>query len=173
MVVTGKNEIRCCQSDDGSKDSKVVTSMALKQKSPLLKATVKTDQSPSSSNGRQEKSLGENCRKFIKFFGAKLFNLPSREVINNTSQIINVDDCIEKLCIGRRRIYDIINILESFQMIKRLKKNEYEIKAIRYIKEMISDIEVSLQNLTIIYFYPCRNHILKIHRSLELVWNQV
>jgi transcription factor E2F7/8 len=59
--------------------------------------------------------------------------------------VINIDHCIEELGIGRRRIYDIINILESFQMIKRLKKNEYEIKAIHFIKEMINDIEVSTQ----------------------------
>ena len=101
-----------------------MTSGVIPQMSPELKPTVKTDQS-TTQNARQEKSLGENCRKFIKFFGAKLQHQASREVINSTSQIINVDDCIEKLGIGRRRIYDIINILESFQMIKRLKKNEY------------------------------------------------
>ena len=50
---------------------------------------------------------------------------------------INVEDCIHQLGIGRRRIYDIINILESFRMIHRVKKNEYEIKKATFIKDII------------------------------------
>lgn len=62
-----------------------------------------------------------------------------------------MDDCVNKLGIGRRRIYDIINILESFRMIHRIKKNEYQIKKATYIKEMIIEIEVSAIILIIIY----------------------
>ena len=90
---------------------------------------------------RLERSLGESCKKFLELFGAK-----TRESV----ELINVDHCIKKLNINRRRIYDIINILESFQMIKRLKKNEYEIRSAMYIHDIIVDIEVSL----IKYFRP-------------------
>lgn len=48
--------------------------------------------------------------------------------------------------IGRRRIYDVINILESFQVIKRIKINEYEIKSAFQIKQVIIDIEKQFQN---------------------------
>ena len=83
---------------------------------------------------RLERSLGESCKKFLELFGAK-----NKE----QCEYINVDDCIKKLNINRRRIYDIINILESFQMIKRLKKNEYEIRSAMCIYDIIVDIEVS------------------------------
>jgi transcription factor E2F7/8 len=65
--------------------------------------------------------LGENCRRFLKLFGAKSDNPQEHD-------IINVDDCISVMGIQRRRIYDFINILESLEIMKRLKKNEYEIK---------------------------------------------
>ena len=83
---------------------------------------------------RLERSLGESCKKFLELFGAK-----NKDKV----EYINVDDCIKKLNINRRRIYDIINILESFQIIKRLKKNEYEIRSALCIYDIIVDIEVS------------------------------
>lgn len=55
------------------------------------------------SNSRSEKSLGEICLKFLNHFGAK-----------NEEQVVNLEDCVDLLAIERRRIYDIVNILESF-----------------------------------------------------------
>lgn len=71
--------------------------------------------------------MGEVSKQFLILFGAKRKN----------SEIIDVDDCVRKLGIGRRRIYDIINILESFRVIHRVKKNQYEIKRATFIKDMI------------------------------------
>lgn len=76
----------------------------------------------------KEKSLGENCRLFLLHFGAKSVE---------KDRLIDVDDCIKLLGIERRRIYDIINIVEGFNLIKRLKKNKYEIKSAINIKYMI------------------------------------
>lgn len=56
----------------------------------------------------------------MKVFGAKKID---------TTETISVDKCIQELDIGRRRIYDIINILESFGLLTRLRKNEYSIKS--------------------------------------------
>jgi len=78
----------------------------------------------------KEKSLGENCRLFLKLFGAKTED-------KDKTEIIDIDDCIKTLKIERRRIYDIINILESFNLIRRLKKNKYEIKSPINIKYFI------------------------------------
>lgn len=58
---------------------------------------------------RSDKSLGEICRKFLKIFGAK-----------SETQEVNLDQCVQTLKIERRRIYDVVNILESFSVIKRI-----------------------------------------------------
>jgi hypothetical protein len=105
--------------------------------------------------------LGENCKKFLVHYGAKKFNYEGEW------DLINIDECIEKLGIGRRRIYDIINILESFKMIKRLKKNEYAIKAATFIKDMIQDIEVSFFTFSRIFAESAINLFLNL---LEFLW---
>ena len=65
----------------------------------------KEELSPQRPVKKPEKSLGESCKKFLILFGAKK---------KGSTEKINVDDCISRLGINRRRIYDIINILESF-----------------------------------------------------------
>lgn len=47
------------------------------------------------------------------------------------------------LGIERRRIYDIVNILESFEMIKRIQKNIYTLAPPHTIKLKIEALEVS------------------------------
>jgi transcription factor E2F7/8 len=56
--------------------------------------------------------LGELCLKFLNHFGSE-----------NECSTVNLEDCVSELGIERRRIYDIVNILESFEMIKRTQKN--------------------------------------------------
>jgi hypothetical protein len=46
------------------------------------------------------------------------------------------------LGIERRRIYDIVNILESFEMIQRIQKNVYILKPPEMIKKRIEGLEV-------------------------------
>ena len=46
------------------------------------------------------------------------------------------------LGIERRRIYDIVNILESFEMIKRIQKNIYTLAPPIRIKDKIEALEV-------------------------------
>lgn len=103
--------------------------------------TLLDTQSQRNEGSRLERSLGESCKKFLELFGAKT---------RDNVEYINVDDCIKILKINRRRIYDIINILESFHMIKRLKKNEYEIRSAMTIYDIIVGIEVSVTNIVLI-----------------------
>ena len=62
---------------------------------------------------RKEKSLGELCRRFLFLYGT-----PQKGRLY-------LDQCTRELGVERRRIYDIINILESFSVIERDIKNEY------------------------------------------------
>lgn len=80
---------------------------------------------------RKEKSLGELCKKFIYLYGSQKYC------------IIALDEWTYTLGVERRRIYDIINILESFNVLSRLAKNQYEWRGVSQIKNSIDRMKDS------------------------------
>ncbi|KFO70170.1 Transcription factor E2F8, partial [Cuculus canorus] len=74
------------------------------------------DECEKSQPSRKEKSLGLLCQKFL----ARYPDYPSTE--NN---FICLDEVAEELNVDSRRIYDIVNVLESLHMVSRLAKNRY------------------------------------------------
>ena len=84
----------------------------------------------STAYNRKEKSLGELCRRFLFLYGT-----PQRG-------LLYLDQCTKELGVERRRIYDIINILESFSVIQRCAKNEYQWRG---IDKIIHSIERQIQ----------------------------
>ena len=89
---------------------------------PLSLATCGRQESESSNvYNRKEKSLGELCRRFLYYYGIE------------GRGVLYLDQCTQELGVERRRIYDIINILESFSVIRRRAKNEYHWKGIDWI----------------------------------------
>lgn len=84
----------------------------------------------SGSYNRKEKSLGQLCKKFLDLYGKE------------SHCIISLDACSQTLGVERRRLYDIINILESFSAVSRKAKNSYEWKGLESIRTFLSNIEV-------------------------------
>ncbi|KAM9372872.1 transcription factor E2F8 [Phaethornis superciliosus] len=75
------------------------------------------DEYEKSQPSRKEKSLGLLCHKFL----ARYPDYPSTA----ESNYISLDEVAEELNVERRRIYDIVNVLESLHMVSRLAKNRY------------------------------------------------
>ncbi|NWX17388.1 E2F8 factor, partial [Aegotheles bennettii] len=75
------------------------------------------DEYEKSQPSRKERSLGLLCHKFL----ARYPDYPSTA----ESNYISLDEVAEELNVERRRIYDIVNVLESLHMVSRLAKNTY------------------------------------------------
>ncbi|CAK6449276.1 unnamed protein product [Pipistrellus nathusii] len=75
------------------------------------------DECEKSQPSRKEKSLGLLCQKFL----ARYPDYPNPAVNND----ICLDEVAEELNVERRRIYDIVNVLESLHMVSRMAKNRY------------------------------------------------
>ena len=62
---------------------------------------------------RKDKSLGLLCDNFLKNFAS------------GGSQLIELEPVAEQLSVGRRRIYDIVNVLESLSVVSKHKASVY------------------------------------------------
>ncbi|XP_009697575.1 PREDICTED: transcription factor E2F8 [Cariama cristata] len=85
--------------------------------SEVLQEHLSGDEYEKSQPSRKEKSLGLLCHKFL----ARYPDYPSTAENN----YICLDEVAEELNVERRRIYDIVNVLESLHMVSRLAKNRY------------------------------------------------
>jgi transcription factor E2F7/8 len=67
---------------------------------------------------RKERSIGKVCENFMGLFA----DVP---IDHNNGTVIEICEIASRLRVQRRRIYDVINILEAIDVVTRVKKNTY------------------------------------------------
>lgn len=78
---------------------------------------------------RKTKSLGILCENFIQTFSQR------------HNSIIVIDSAATELGVERRRIYDIINILESLDIVQRKCKNTYEWLGVEHLTSVFGTFQ--------------------------------
>jgi len=73
------------------------------------------------ASAQPTKSLSSLCSNFLELFK----NAPPPTRDNNTGTTVEICQLTEHLGVKRRRIYDIVNVLEAIDLVCRVKKNTY------------------------------------------------
>ncbi len=113
------------RSYDSTKPPEIITSN--EQKTSIHTSDVfSTTDSNSSSYSRKNKALGLLAERVVKMFEQQLSesgnDLESHE---HSIPLLSIDRTASQMLVERRRIYDIINILEALKVVSKKGKNVY------------------------------------------------
>ncbi|XP_069084892.1 transcription factor E2F7 isoform X1 [Pleurodeles waltl] len=81
---------------------------------------------------RKQKSLGLLCQKFL----ARYPSYP----LSTEKTTISLDEVAATLGVERRRIYDIVNVLESLHIVSRVAKNQYSWHGLHDLKQTLKNL---------------------------------
>ncbi|RXG56350.1 Transcription factor E2F7 [Armadillidium vulgare] len=138
-----KNKLRRCVSDLPSNQKKIqhpskpkfkkYTSVDIEQ-SQSKEESYKKGTGIGSETSRREKSLGLLCEKFLDHFPMEVSCLetPRRLIIDDVAAVLGTE---------RRRVYDIVNILECLNMASRVQKNMYQWMGKQHLESTLSKLK--------------------------------
>jgi len=88
---------------------------------------------------RKDKSLGLLSEHFVSVYSS----LPSTSSIDDesSSTLVSIDQAAAHLGVERRRIYDIVNVLESLKIVSRKCKNTYYWHGTRDLMDTFADLQ--------------------------------
>ncbi|XP_021669663.2 LOW QUALITY PROTEIN: E2F transcription factor-like E2FE [Hevea brasiliensis] len=78
---------------------------------------------------RKQKSLGLLCTNFLSFYD------------RGGVEVVGLDEAASKLGVERRRIYDIVNVLEGVGVLARKAKNKYTWKGFEAIPKALQELK--------------------------------
>ncbi|XP_059479629.1 transcription factor E2F8-like isoform X2 [Neocloeon triangulifer] len=123
-------------SEEISSSAKTTTPPMVLTTPLLLLSTIETKDD---ANLRKNKSLLAICKKFLEFYPLDLQA--------GSSMDIPLEVLADKLGLSRRRLYDIINVMESLQMAVKVTKNLYRWYGLRNVKRLLNELkQLSDQN---------------------------
>ncbi|XP_061466644.1 transcription factor E2F8 isoform X2 [Rhineura floridana] len=140
-------------------------------RSEILEDHLSGDEYEKSQPSRKEKSLGLLCHKFLARY-------PSYPNTSKNNEIC-LDEVAEELNVERRRIYDIVNVLESLHMVSRLAKNRYSwhgrhnLKKTLQILKKVAEENKYAQQIELIKRKQYEQELLGDDQKIELVAKQV